>query len=505
MSKLFLIPLLFIPAFLTAQDLRFNYSDKISPDSLKKSVYILASDSMEGRETGMPGQKRAADFISKKYQMLGLVPAGHLLNNVLKAPVEDRFKLTPYLQNHPISIKSNKSKNLTVNGEEFLFGIDFIYPDIFNDTSIFLNEFTFITIGKKLKFRDYIFKEQFNNKPLIIYDVNEPPSSYILKKDSIAENENSPSIIFIVTTKQKIIERLSGGFKISSTLKFPVIFISQEVAEKILDKESFSKIASKSKRRKKFTVIPESGAISTELVSNTNELRGQNVVAYLPGFDKSEETIVISSHYDHLGKNDSAIYHGADDNASGTSAVMEIARLFTSAKNEGHGPRRNILFLNVSGEEKRLLGSAWYTSYPSLPIKKTVTNLNIDMIGRTDIRHDSMDIKNYVYIIGADKMSTELSSINEKQNSDGPKLELDYKYNSEDDPNKYYRRSDHYNFVKKGVPVIFYFDGNHADYHKPTDTADKIDYELLAKRTRLIFLTAWELANRDKKVVIDKN
>ena len=240
------------------------------------------------------------------------------------------------------------------------------------------------------------------------------------------------------------------------------------------------------------------------MVKNTDQLSGQNILAFIPGSDLKDETVIISSHYDHLGKTDSLIYYGADDNASGTSGVLELARVFSEAGKAGHGPRRNILFMNVSGEEKRLLGSAWYVSNPTFPLKNTIADLNIDMIGRTDAIHDSLGIKNYIYIIGADKMSTELYTINEAQNLKGPRLQLDYKYNSEDDPNRYYMRSDHYNFVKNNIPVIFYFNGTHADYHKPTDTADKIDFEILANRTRLVFLTAWELANRNDRIIIDK-
>jgi Zn-dependent M28 family amino/carboxypeptidase len=181
-----------------------------------------------------------------------------------------------------------------------------------------------------------------------------------------------------------------------------------------------------------------------------------------------------------------------------------MARIFTEAKKNGHPPRRNILFLNVSGEEKGLLGSSWFVDHPAIPLKNIVANINIDMIGRTDQRHDSIGEAEYVYIIGADMTSSELKIINEEQNSIGPKLVLDYTYNSKDDPNRYYQRSDHYNFLKNQIPIIFYFNGAHVDYHQPTDTPDKINFSLLKKRTQLAFLTAWELANREKRPVIDK-
>ena len=166
------------------------------------------------------------------------------------------------------------------------------------------------------------------------------------------------------------------------------------------------------------------------------------------------------------------------------------------AKKNGFGPRRSILIMAVSGEEKGLLGSKYYTDNPIYPLKNTITNLNIDMIGRVDDIYDNPD---YVYLIGSDRLSTDLHEISEEVNRKSYNLKLDYTFNSEDDPNRYYYRSDHYNFAKNDIPVIFYFNGLHEDYHQPTDTADKINYEKVEKIARLIFLTAWELANRDER------
>ena len=214
-----------------------------------------------------------------------------------------------------------------------------------------------------------------------------------------------------------------------------------------------------------------------------------------------EELIIITAHYDHLGKKDTVIFNGADDNGSGTAAVMEIAQAFMIAKKEGFGPRRSILIMAVSGEEKGLLGSKYYTENPVFPLKKTVVNLNIDMIGRVDYYHDTA---NYIYLIGSDMLSKELHDISEKINKKYIGLELDYTFNSEKDTNRYYYRSDHYNFAKNNIPVIFYFNGLHDDYHKQTDTIEKIDFRKIKKITRFVFLTAWEIANRDERIVVDK-
>lgn len=237
-------------------------------------------------------------------------------------------------------------------------------------------------------------------------------------------------------------------------------------------------------------------------VRGISEGMSTNVLGFIEGEDKKDEILVLSAHYDHLGKNGKDIYHGADDDGSGTAAIMVIAKAFAKAKKEGHGPRRSILFLNFSGEEKGLLGSEYYTENPVYPLKKTIADLNVDMIGRLDSAHAGDT--NYVYLIGSDKLSTQLDSISTAQNNLRTKLKLDYTFNSDSDPNRFYYRSDHYNFAKNGIPVIFYFSGVHADYHEPTDTADKILYDKMQTITKLVFFTAWELANMDNPPKVDK-
>lgn len=230
----------------------------------------------------------------------------------------------------------------------------------------------------------------------------------------------------------------------------------------------------------------------------------QNVVAYIEGSEYPEEVIVISAHLDHLGTSDEETYFGADDNASGTAVVMQMAKAFALAKKDGYGPRRSILFLHLTAEEIGLLGSNYYVKHPIYALENTVVNLNIDMIGRVDKIYEEKQEDNYVYIIGADRLSTELHYISEAANTQFTKLTLDYKYNAEGDSNRYYYRSDHYNFAFRNIPVIFYFNGEHQDYHEPTDTPDKINYPLLQKRARLIFSTAWYLANSQERLTVDK-
>ena len=233
------------------------------------------------------------------------------------------------------------------------------------------------------------------------------------------------------------------------------------------------------------------------------DIATENVVAIIPGSEKPEEYLVISSHLDHIGMHEGQINNGADDDGSGSVALLEIAEAFQKAVAEGNGPKRSIIFLHVSGEEKGLLGSKYYTNNPLYPLAQTIANLNVDMIGRTDPKRTEGK-RNYVYLIGSDRLSTELHQISEAANAATLNLELDYTYNAPDDPNRFYFRSDHYNFAKNNIPVIFYFNGTHADYHRPSDTVDKIEFDLLKERTQLIFYTAWDLANRDQRITVDK-
>ncbi len=235
----------------------------------------------------------------------------------------------------------------------------------------------------------------------------------------------------------------------------------------------------------------------------TRMLQSTDVLGYLEGTDLKDQVLVISAHYDHLGKKDSVIYYGADDDGSGTVSLLELAAAFSKAKAEGRGPRRSIVFLANSGEEKGLWGSEYYTDHPVYALNKTTADLNIDMIGRKDPGRKQGDSNNYVYIVGDDKLSSDLHKISVDMNKKYTGLELDYKFNDPKDPLRIYYRSDHYNFARKGVPIIFYFDGIHADYHRPTDTPDKINYDLLAKRAKLVFYTAWEIANRNDMLLRD--
>ena len=237
---------------------------------------------------------------------------------------------------------------------------------------------------------------------------------------------------------------------------------------------------------------------------NINWVNTENVAAIIEGSTYPDEYIILTAHLDHVGIEDGEIYNGADDDGSGSMALLEIAQAFKLAELDGNRPKRSIVILHVSAEEKGLLGSKYYTDNPLYPLNETITNLNVDMIGRTDPTRNSNNDE-YVYLIGTDRLSTMLHETSEEVNDRTVNLELDYRFNAWDDPNRFYERSDHWHFAKNNIPVIFYFSGTHEDYHQPTDTPEKIRYDLLTKRRRLIFHKAWEIANMDERIEVDQN
>lgn len=228
----------------------------------------------------------------------------------------------------------------------------------------------------------------------------------------------------------------------------------------------------------------------------------ENIWAFIEGSEKPDEILVVSAHYDHIGVSGGEVYNGADDDGSGTVALLEIAQAFQTAKNEGHGPKRSILFLHVTGEEHGLHGSRFYTENPLFPLEKTIADVNIDMIGRRDEFHKNSN--NYVYLIGSNFLSTDLYEACENANKKYINIKLDYKFNKKKDPNRYYYRSDHYNFAQHKIPVVFLFNGVHDDYHQVSDEVEKIEFDALTKRTQLAFAIAWELANSANRPRVDK-
>jgi hypothetical protein len=496
------------------------FAETIKPADLKALLDVLASNEMQGRETGEKGQRKAADFIAAQFKDAGLPAMG------------DR---NSYFQKIQLSSDSWTDIGLKVAEHEFKNRTDFYIFPSFNPSTplISLKEVVFVGYGiEDAKYNDYA-KADVEGKAVIFYDgepVDDKGNSLVTgtsfrsewsinwKKKVLLAKQKGAQMAFIVDTK--FAENLKSNRKLISTYGWkPVspeseqdskkfinnIFISPETAKAILGNKAEKAEDAMADLRKgeKFKAVKVKAKIEVRLQKETKWLEGSNVLAVIEGTDEKlkKEYVLVTAHYDHLGMADSTvIYHGADDNASGTSGVIEIARAFAEAKKKGVGPKRSVVCMLVSGEEKGLLGSKYYTEFPMFSLKQTVADINIDMIGRVDDAHAGNP--NYIYVIGADRISPDLKEIAEYNNEQYTKMELNYKYDAKDDPNHYYERSDHYNFAEKGIPVVFYFNGTHPDYHRPSDTADKIDFNTQAKRAQLAFYTAWDVANRPFRLSI---
>lgn len=491
-----------------------RYAATILASDLSKHLHVLASDEYEGRETGKKGQKLAAKYIKEKFESYGVHP----------------LESGDYFQSIPLVIQYPEGSSVVINSKKYEFGKDFYYFKGFNDTLIDATNIVFLGYGiddelySDYKNRDvrgmvgFIFDgEPYNKKGVSHITGLEGPSewseSWRLKLEA-ARNHGVTALMLLVPDIEANLKIMKHSIYTSSMLidkqettphKFtPSIYISEEMARTIVSKNKVDLVTLKKRITKtgKPNVIDLAVDITINIERKKERISSENVVGYIEGGELKDEIVVISAHYDHIGMSDGEVYNGADDDGSGTVALMEIAEAFSKAKKEEMGSKRSILVLAVAGEEKGLLGSQYYVENPLFPLKNTVVDLNIDMIGREDKKHNGNP--NYIYLIGSDKLSSDLHTLSETANETYTKLELDYTYNQPDDPNRFYYRSDHYNFAKNNIPVIFYFSGVHDDYHKPTDTVDKIDFQKMEKITRLVFYTAWEIANKPERIAVDK-
>ncbi len=490
-------------------------ANSIQASDIKDHLSVLASDEYEGRETGHTGNNRAAKYIAGAFKKMGLPAISE--NNDYYQKVA--FHKTSW-ENNEININGNKYEHLK----------DYLTFASMNMDMGQVNPKDIIFLGYGIDdpaYSDYK-GNNLNGKVILINEgepVNKDGISYITKSTELSEwNENiykklevaknnGVKYVFVISNDIKKFLAENRRHLLNPSLqlgdgKYEVpyashAFISPGMATDLIGKRSrkIKRWRKKNLKKGKAKDIRLKSKVQMTMDKQSDVIQGQNVMGYIEGTDKKDELIVVSAHYDHLGIRGKDIYNGADDNASGTSTVLELAEAFKLAKDMGVGPRRSILCLLVTGEEKGLLGSQYYAEDPVFPLDKTVANVNIDMVGRTDKKYTNNP--DYIYVIGSDRLSSDLHKINEDMNQKYAQMTLDYKYNDEKDRNRYYYRSDHYNFAKNGIPAIFFFNGVHDDYHRTSDTVDKIQFDLMEKRGRLFFHTAWELANRENRIVVD--
>jgi peptidase M28-like protein/PA domain-containing protein len=466
------------------------FANGITEEGLKKHLYTIAGKDFEGRETATEGQRKAAAYIEDHFKMLGLQPGN-----------KGNYQLY-----YPVFQDSVTNTAIQINKETFQPNEDFVANIAANySATVFGSEVVFAGYGISDSARDDYKGLDVKGKIVLLLDGMPPDrlQSQIRnrsfnrygKQDAAQKNGAVAVLVIQNNFPRKGYITSKGNMYLNAfqkTIRPNTFYVSEKIAKAIMGEDYHAKDNANIQPK---TYVAD---IMLQFSKATAQMQSSDVLGYMEGTDLKDELVVISAHYDHLGKRDTVIYYGADDDGSGTVSVLEIAAAFAKAKSEGKGPRRSILFLANSGEEKGLWGSEFYSDHPVFPLDRTTVDLNIDMIGRIDDTRKKGDSTNYVYVVGDDKLSTDLKVISEGQNKKYTKLELDYKFNDPKDPERIYYRSDHFNFARKGVPIIFYYDGMlDRDYHKPTDTPDKINYDVMAKRAKLVFYTAWEMANRN--------
>lgn len=526
MNKLFFAISLLASFAIAAQEASTNQNpwalelaNTITTKEMQRHLTYISSDEMEGRETGQPGQKKAAKYLADNLKKMGFPAVG---------------ENGGYFQT--ILFKRQRWENIemSVGGKELKHLRDFYSLPAQNSSreTVNINELVFLGYGiEDEAYNDYVKAGDLKGKSILIFG-GEPRTkagdyrisgndelsdwSFNLERKLTIAAEKGVKTVFIVDPDfRKSVgsirrEILDGRMKMAEEKEADrkaanSVFVSTQLARELLGKRFKKIVKARKKLEKTGALKPVTLSVDVSLTQEKDvvELIGENVLGYLEGSDPElkDEIVVFSAHYDHIGKRGDEIFNGADDNGSGTTTLLEIADAFMKAKKEGKGARRSALFVWVSGEEKGLLGSEYYVNHPIWPLKNTIVDINMDMVGRVDEKH--ADDPYYIYVIGSNRLSTDLHDINEAMNDRYTQLELDYTYNAEDDPNRYYYRSDHYNFAERGIPSVFYFNGTHEDYHGVGDTVDKINFDKMRKIGQLIFHTGWEIANRDERIRVN--
>lgn len=513
-----------------------NYQQQIQVDFLRQHLSVLAHDSLQGRETGTAGQKIAGRYLARQYEAMGLQPMGdnnsYFQNFELSAVQRDSTVFKLYEGNQLVD-RSVESSDTTGNFIRAFGGADSLSGDIIfggfgvNDPDhgvmhlgdanlegkwvLIFQDIPYVVDGDTLIDTAYNGSERFRT-------ILKSGAEGVLIIAPMQENEFEASARQMARLSYSEPQRLNLTYLNESTAtELPQGYntIKPSLAAQMLGLSGGPESLEQYRQELIQNITefrPESTDYSLTHLPYTSRktIGSENVVAMLEGSDPQlkDEVVVLTAHYDHvgIGQPDStgdAIYNGADDDGSGTVALLNMAKAYTQAKEDGYTPRRSILFLHVSGEEIGLMGSRYYSDHPVIPMDKTVANINIDMIGRIDSVHKQQDISEYSYIIGSELISSELDSLLKVANDRSGQIELDKGYNDLKDPNQFYRRSDHWNFGRFRVPFIFFFTGVHEDYHRPSDEIHKIRFSKMAEIIRTIYATSVVVANEEKPPAVD--
>jgi peptidase M28-like protein len=489
--------------------------DSITPTELRMYLDFLASDELGGRYTLSPNFAIAARYLASHLKAYGFQGAGD------HGDFLQSFNVT---SSKPDLAKCSLA--VTLGGQNTNYGIGDFFPSQSSASGEASGQVVFAGMGVSSRSQNHDDYANLDAKGKIVLIVSGGVPQGV-DRAKLASNEEGVgaaqahgAVAVIQIPQQRFIEfmknrslmdrfltRESVHLATGDDAKIPAITLSPDLSEKVLSTLGLNLKGVFEAVKNHQALAPKTTEISAHVNMALQETRTatQNVVGVLPGTDPKlkNEYVVFSAHYDHLKTGPKGeIYHGADDDGSGTSAILAIAHAISLDP-----PKRSVMIMFHAGEELGLLGSEYNTDVaPAVPLDKIVADLNIDMIGRSKAPQDHekadehLSDANTVYLVGADRISKELNEISEQTNADYQKLNISYYYNDPDNPERIYFRSDHWNYAKHGIPVIFYFDGIHVDYHKPTDTVDKIDFTKMTQITRLVFETGWRLANLDHEL-----
>jgi hypothetical protein len=503
-------------------------SNRITAARLKEHLSFVASDAMEGRDTPSKGLDATAKYIADELKKLGLKPAGddgtYFQRIALRREKVDTMRTT-----------------FTLDGKTYMFGDDFLVSGARGSAE---GQMVFVGHGWIVKSKNIDAYKGIDVKDKIMVvagtgllpgmtraDVGGKAGVDYDDAESYAQRNGARGLIVVPRTRniarfwtfrRTSLER--GAYQVerfeaqpSSSSQLPTIYASQQLLDALFAGEAVTgadvmKQAQSGEDAAAFALSPKKH-VKFAVASESETATTQNVVAVLEGRDPAlkNEYVALGAHYDHIGisapdASGDRINNGADDDGSGTVSILTIAEAFA----KGPRPKRSLLFVWHCGEEKGLWGSQYFTSYPTVPLDRVVAQLNIDMIGRSKKDGDTNPANvrltgpNEVYVIGSKMMSTDLGALSERVNSSFLNLAFNYKYDDPRDTERLFFRSDHFNYARKGVPIIFYFDGVHEDYHRPSDSVEKIDFQKMERVARTVFATATELANAPSRPRVDK-
>jgi len=504
-------------------------ADTIAAAQLKDYLSFIASDEMEGRDTPSRGLDTTAKFLAMNLSRWGFKPAGdeggYFQKIALSRDLIDKAETRAQLNNQPL-----------VLGDDY---IPFARP-----ADITASQMVFAGNGWLVKSKNIDAYKGIDAKGKIAV-IFGPPSgtppgirnsdltgkrgedwmnaAEYAQKQGVAGIVIVPDFQYLANWDRNRARMAERGITRVDKFQAPVgalipqLVISPRVANVLFQGErqnaqSIFESVYAGQSPEPFALNPDK-KLSAVVKIKSEPATTQNVVAVFAGSDPvlKNEYVALGAHYDHVGigipVNGDAIYNGADDDGSGTTALLAIAEALGKAPTR---PKRSVLFVWHAGEEKGLWGSRYFTDNPTIPLANIVAQINIDMIGRskkegdTNPRNRELSGPNEIYVIGSKMMSTELGELTENVNKQYLNITYDYRYDDPADPNRFFFRSDHYNYARKGIPIVFFFDGEHEDYHRPGDSVDKIDFQKMEKVARTIYMTLWEVANRPSRPVVDK-